>query len=118
MEESTLLKISLVSALVGIIIILFSAETITAPYLTIDNITKDHIDKTIRTGGLITSSKETPGLILINLKDSTGEITAIIFKDKNITISRYLPVEVTAKVVEYEDELELQIEEIKIISQE
>ncbi|MBU3940343.1 MAG: hypothetical protein KKH88_00225 [Nanoarchaeota archaeon] len=114
MEEKTLFKIAILSALAGILIILFLAENIGPTQLTIGNITKDYLDQTIQTAGLITSSKETPGLYIINLRDSTGELPAIIFKDENITITRYLPVKVIAKVIEYENELELQIEQMEI----
>ncbi|MBU1246282.1 MAG: hypothetical protein ABIJ20_03885 [Nanoarchaeota archaeon] len=116
MEEKTLFKTAILSALVGILIILFLAENIGPTQLTIGNITKDYLDQTIQTAGLITSSKETPGLYIINLRDSTGELPAIIFKDENITITRYLPVKVIAKVIEYENELELQIEQMEIIN--
>ena len=116
MEEKVLFKLALVSSLAGILVILFLAETIAPSYLTIGNITEEYLEQTIQTAGLITSSKETPGLYIINLKDSTGEITAIIFKDENITISRYLPVKVTAEVIEYENEIELQIEQMEIIN--
>ena len=116
MKEKTLFRLALISSLVGIFIILFLAETISPTHLMIGNITKDHLEQTINTAGVITSSKETPGLIIINLKDSTGEIIGIIFKDENFTIKRYLPVRVTAKVIEYENELELQIEQMIDIS--
>ena len=116
MDEKTLFKIAITSALIGILIILFLAENIGPTQLTIGSITKEHLEQTIKTAGFITSSKETPGLYIINLKDSTGELPGIIFKDENITISRYLPVEVIAKVIEYENELELQIEQIIDVS--
>ena len=118
MKEKTLFKIALFSSLIGIFIILFLAENISPTQLTIGNITKEHLEQTIKTAGVIASSKETPGLIIINLRDSTGEIMGIIFKDENITIERYLPVEVIAKVIEYKDELELQIEQIMDVSNE
>jgi len=116
MDEKTLFKIAIISALAGILIILFLAENIGPTQLSIGNITKEHLEQTIQTSGRITSSKETTGLYIINLKDSTGELPAIIFKDENITISRYLPVKVIAKVIEYENELELQIEQMTVLN--
>jgi len=86
MKEENLLKISLICSLFGILIILFIAENTNLPNSNIANLTKNQIDTKVSVSGSVNYITETPGLIILNVGDNTGNITVIIFKEDNLTI--------------------------------
>ncbi|MBT3408471.1 exodeoxyribonuclease VII large subunit [Candidatus Woesearchaeota archaeon] len=114
MKDDTLLKISLCCALTGILIILFIVENSEIPESNIANLTKANLDQTVSVSGQITRIVETPGLLIINLKDSTGEITAIIFKENNLTLRKNQIVTIEGTLIEYEGKLEIQSDLLKM----
>jgi len=114
MKDSTLLKISLCCSLLGILIILFIVENIEIPESNISNITKADLEKTVLISGRINYITETPGLFIIMLGDQTGNITAIVFKEENISLEKGQIIQVEGQVIEYQNKLEIQAELIKI----
>lgn len=114
MKDSTLLKLSIVCSLIGIFILLIISEKIDISKSNISAINKNTIDKKVKIKGYITSITETPGLYIMNIKDETGEITAIVFKEEPLDIKKGSIVEVEGKVLEYNDKLEISADLIKI----
>ena len=115
MEENTILKIALLVSLTGILVIIFISGSIEVKEYKIKEISKDLIDKEIKVSGIITRITETPGLLILNLKDSTGEITSIIFKEDPINLTENQEIEIQGKVKEYKNKLEI---EANLISSE
>jgi len=113
MKDETLLKISLCCTLLGILVILFIVENSEIPESNIGNITKDNLEQTVSVSGQITRITETPGLLILNLKDNTGEITAIIFKEDNLTLQKNEIITIEGKIIEYNGELEIQADLLK-----
>jgi RecJ-like exonuclease len=113
MKDETLLKISLCCSLVGILIILFIVENSEIPESNIANITKENLEQTVSISGQITRITETPGLLILNLKDGTGEITAIIFKEDNLTLQKNQIITIEGKIIEYDGKLEIQADLLK-----
>lgn len=114
MDEKTLLKVALFCSLMGILILIIISERITIPTHTINTINKTLIDKEIKINGEITTIKETPGLLILTVQDSTGKITVIIF-DKEITINKGDHVEIQGTVTEYKNILEIDAKIIRLI---
>ena len=114
MKDETLLKISFCCSLLGILIILFITENLEIPESNIANITKEDLDKTVSVSGKIGYITETPGLLIINLQDKTGNITAIVFKEENITLEKNQIITIEGRVIEYKDQLEIQADLLKI----
>lgn len=114
MNDSSLFKLSLICSLIGIFILIIISERIDISQSNISNITKNDIDKTVKIKGYITRLTETPGLYIMNIKDSTAEITTIVFKEDKINITRGSLVEVEGKVKEYNEILEINAELIKV----
>ena len=114
MKDNTLLKISLCCTLLGILVILFIVENSEIPESNISNLTKDNLGTTVSVSGKITRITETPGLLILDLSDSTGKITAIIFKEGNMTLQKNQIVTREGKLIEYEDKLEIQANILKI----
>lgn len=114
MNDNQLLKLSLICSLIGVFILIILSERIDISQSNIANITKDNVDKTVKIKGYITSFTETPGLYIMNIKDTTASITAIVFKEDQLNITKGSLVEVEGKVKEYNDILEINAELIKI----
>lgn len=115
MEESTIFKIALLFSLIGIFIILIVAETLEVKLYKISSITNENLDEKVKVIGKVTSIRETPGLIIIDLKDETGIIKVIVFKEDEININKDDNLEVIGKVIKYRNYLEIETESIKII---
>jgi len=113
MKDTTLLKISLCCSLLGILVILFITENIELPESNISNITREDLEKTVSISGRINYITETPGLLIITLEDNTGNITAIVFKEENITLEKGQIITLEGEVIEYKGQLEIQAELIK-----
>jgi len=114
MKESTLLKIALIGALVGIFIILFISEKIDLSESNIANITKSNLDQKVKIRGLVTKSYETPGLLILSIKDNTGTISVVVFKEENLTIDKNHVVEIYGTVTEYKEQIEILADEIRV----
>ena len=79
------------------------------------NITKDYLDKEVNIIGEVTNIRETPGLYIITLQDKTDSIPVVIFKEENLNLTRYQYLDISGKVVEYKNQLEVQAEVIKVL---
>jgi len=112
MKDPTLLKISLILSITGIFLLLFLLEYQEIKSYQIQNITKSQLDTQIKIQGTITSIKETPGLYILNVKDNSSIIPIIIFKESPLNLKKDMQVEITGKVQEYQDKLEIIADEI------
>lgn len=114
MDEKTLFKVSLIITLIGILILLAVSESIEVNESKISLISKKDIDKAVRLKGKITYIKETPGLFIFNLEDSSGKIKVIAFKQESFQLEKNSIVEIEGVVKEYNNELEVQADRIKV----
>ena len=114
MKEKDLLKVSLVFSLIGILIIFILTGTLEVERYNIGSLSKENLDDTVKVKGIIENYGETPGLYLINLKDDTGKITVVIFKDEELELQEGLEIEIVGDIVEYEDEIEIIAKEIVV----
>jgi DNA/RNA endonuclease YhcR with UshA esterase domain len=112
MNENTLLNISLMSSIVGILLILFITENIEPPEYKIKDITNNDIDKLVKITGELSILKETEGLYLLKLFDGESSIVIVAFKNEEIILNDNERVTIKGKIVEYNNEFELQAEEI------
>ena len=112
MKEKDLLKVSLIFSLIGILILFFLTYTIKVNLYEINSLSKDNLDDIVRVKGIVESYSETPGLYLVNLKDNTGKITVVVFKDEKLELQEGLEIEVIGQVVEYQNKLEIIAKEI------
>ena len=114
MNDSSLLKLSLICSLIGIFILIIISERINISESNIANITKNDVDKSVKIKGYITMLAETPGLYILKIKDSTAEITTIVFKEEQINITKGSLVEIEGKVKEYNEIIEINAELIRV----
>ncbi len=116
MEEKTLFNIALICALLGVLIILFVSESKNISDSNIADISSKDLDKEVKIKGYVILSRNLPGILILNIKDNTGNITVVAFKeDKDISINTSQVVEIIGTVKEYEGSLEIEASTINII---
>ena len=113
MNENSLLKISLVFSLIGIFTIFYISETTTINLSEISDLSKEDLDNKVRIKGEIISIGDTPGLMIVNVKDLTDQMTIILFKDNStINLERGKIIDITGTLTEYKNELEIIADQI------
>lgn len=113
MNENSLLKISLVFSLIGILTIFYISETTTINLSEISDLSKEDLDNKVRIKGEIISIGDTPGLMIVNVKDLTDQMTIILFKDNStINLERGKIIDITGTLTEYKNELEIIADQI------
>ena len=105
-------KTSLIISLLGILILLIYSENITLPTKNIQNITNKDVDKQIKIIGQVTRLTDLPGLMILNIKDNTEQMTVVVFKEEKLNINKNDFLEIQGKVAEYRGELEIIAEKI------
>lgn len=114
MKDSTLLKISLIVSIAGIFTILYIVESQNLSPIKLNELTKDQLDTIIKIEGKVTKVTKTPGLLILNIKDFSGTTKVIAFTSQESVIKEGMKVEAIGKVVEYQGNLEIIADEIKI----
>ena len=114
MNEIVLLRVSLIFSLIGILILFMLTYELKVKLYEINSLSKDNIDDVVRIKGIVESFAETPGLYLITLRDNTGKMTVVIFKDEKIPLQKNLEIEIIGSVVEYKDKIEIIAKQIVI----
>lgn len=115
MKESKLLKIAIIGALMGVIILSYISEKNYLVGSDIKEIANKTIDEKVKIKGYITSIQETPGLYILTVKDSSGSIKVVVFKEEKIDISNDDSIEVEGKVTKYKEEIEIIADVIRLI---
>ena len=111
MNDRLTFKITLTISLLGILV-LFMLPKPVSPLKQISEITEQEIDNSVRIIGQVIKIKDLPGIALLNIKDKTGEITVIIFKEEELKIKQNDFLEIEGKITEYKGEIEIQAERI------
>ena len=115
MEESILIKASLILALIGIAVLILISDKIEIKEYSLNEITKDILEKEIRVTGKISGIRETKGLYLLELEDKGRKVKVVVFKeDENLSFQRNQVIEVTGLVKLYKKELEIEAKKINI----
>ena len=116
--DDKLLRIALVTSLIGIIGLLIFTPTIEVKKVKIEDITRAMIDEEVCIDCVITdiSQSSTKSSYFLTINDGTGKMSLIVFekqaaeiKSNNFDIEDFndRKVEVTGKITEYNSELEL-----------
>ena len=115
MQEKTLLKISFITALIGLLVLLFILDKIELSNFSISNLSKNEIDKKVKIKAELLSIKETPGLYILEVKDFSGKISVIVFKDEPLNLNKGDVLEIEGQVTSYKDKVEIIAKKITII---
>lgn len=101
MKEKTLLKISLVITILGIIMLFFISKTLD---INENIISADNIDKEIKVTGLVTKVTETDKVTFLEIS-KPEKVTACVFDKVDIKVDDKVTVE--GELEEYNGKLEL-----------
>lgn len=112
MNQRIIFKSALCLSLAGMLLLFIYTENAQLKTTNISEIAKKHIDKYVKVQGQVTRVTDLPVILIFNLKDQTGEITIIIFKEEKINIKQNNFLQVEGKVTEYKGQLEIQAEKI------
>lgn len=105
MKEKTLLKISLISSLMGILLLLIISNKLEVNEKIISNIDETDIGSNLRISGVITNVKNIGSVMLIDIAQ-LEKMKVVVF-NSNITLNKGDYVEITGKIEEYKGSTEL-----------
>jgi len=110
MKDSTLLKISLIISILGILILFFIADNSKIKEVEVNKL-EHYKDKTVKIKGIIEEVTKTESATFIKVKQP-NLVEVVVFEALNLSKGNY--VEITGKVDEYNDEYEILADKIKV----
>ena len=105
MKEKTLLKISLIGSLAGILLLFIISGKLKVDEKVIAEIDETEFGSSVRISGVVADVKERGSVILINVAQ-LEQIEVVVF-NANITLNKGDYVEVTGSLGEYEGNMQL-----------
>lgn len=108
-----LLSLSLVSSILGILIISFLANNLEPNLKNISEIDERSLEEVVRVQGKIILVRKYETLSVFTLDDGTGKIDVVFYE--NIGLEKDKTVEVIGKVIEYKGKIEIEANKIKIL---
>ena len=110
------MKIALATSLLGLFSLYIISETFEPKIILISEVNEKMFDSYVRISGQISSARETEGLYILQVNDSSGKIEVIIYKEKEkLSFSRGQEVEVIGKVSEFRGKIQLEAADIRRI---
>ncbi len=112
MDERVLLRISLVSSLVGIFFLFIIVSFFTVEETAISGIPSSEEGTTVHVKGFVESVQNRKGIAIIEIAELKS-VSAVLFTSENVTLEKGQKVEVRGKVREYGGQMQLVIDELK-----
>ena len=116
MHDKEIFKITLTTTILGLIGLIILSGYVNPEELSVNEIDKSKIDNQVKVTGIIENYTITKtGTIIITLDDGSNVIKVVIFPSTSLNTTLYngMNITVTARVVEYNGEMELIIEKSK-----
>lgn len=116
MHDKEIFKITLTTTILGLIGLIILSGYVNPEELSVNEIDKSKIDNQVKVTGIIENYTITKtGTMIITLNDGSNVIKVVIFPSTSLNTTLYngMNITVTAKVVEYNGEIELIIEKSK-----
>lgn len=116
MKEKTLLKIALITSLVGLISLYFISSNIEIKETNIEKITLENKDEFVKLRGIVSRVINTEKVSILEITQPQ-KITVVLFKNKNTTtlIKEGNEVEIFGKVDEYKGKMEIIAEKVRVV---
>jgi RecJ-like exonuclease len=105
----SLIKYALITFLIGLILLFFLSQSIEPKLIKIADINSKMMDNYVKIQGEVVKSKQSSGITILTIKDSTESITAVSYQPLNASGN----VEILGKVTDYKGSLEIEIETLK-----
>lgn len=112
MKTKSLLKLALITAIFGTLVIVFLANNLEPPTISISDINEKMLDEWVSIQGRVVDEQIYGNLHIITVSDESASIRALLpektssFLENNVAI--------LGKVIEYRNELEVEISRIRI----
>ena len=117
MEEKTLFKIAIATSLVGLLILVIMAETLSSSDIRINDINHSHLDHNVKITGILAGKKDYKGIAIFNITDDSSSINAVMYKKAGKFSSSEFKkgdvLEIVGFVKEYNKALEIEASSIK-----
>lgn len=116
MHDKEIFKITLTTTILGLIGLIILSGYVNPEELSVNEIDKSKIDNQVKITGIIENYTITKtGTMIVTLNDGSDVIKVVIFPSTSLNTTLYngMNITVTAKVVEYNGEMELIIEKSK-----
>ena len=116
MHDKEIFKITLTTTILGLIGLIILSVYVNPEELSVNEIDKSKIDNQVKVTGIIENYTITKtGTMIITLNDGSNVIKVVIFPSTSLNTTLYngMNITVTARVVEYNGEMELIIEKSK-----
>lgn len=116
MKEQTLLRIALICAIIGVVVLFFISDNIEINEKNIDKINKDNVGEDVKLKGTISKISNLEDVVFIEL-EKPATITVVVFKDngKNLTLYKGDNVEIIGEIDEYNGKLEVIGQRIRVL---
>ena len=116
MKEKTLLKIALITSLTGLLALYLISSSIDIKESNIEKITIDSKDEFVKLKGFVSQVVNSEKVSILEITQPQ-KIKIVLFKNngKNLSISQGNEVEVFGKVQEYEGNMEIIAERIRVV---
>lgn len=114
MKTNSLLKLSLVVAILAILVIVLLANNLEPKTITISAINERMLDEWVKISGKVVDERTFENLKILTIDDGNATINAILREKENSSFL-YQHVIILGKVIEYKNELEIEISRIEIL---
>lgn len=109
-----LFKLALIVSFTGIFALFVISEKIEIPEKSIDELSENDIEKDVKIKGTVTKADNKDKIIVLEISQP-NTISVALFKEDNLTIEKGKEVEVIGQVDEFNNQLQLIANEIKVI---
>lgn len=120
MQDGTLLKLSLATSLIGLVLLFVFAQAIEAESVEIADVDKSSIGRNIELFVNVESFYSSNGNYFLKVSDKTGNITAVLFKQTAtnfdmVKLKKKQQIKLSGKISEYKGNLELIADKIEYV---
>lgn len=113
MKESLILKIALISSLIGLIALYLISSKIEIKDYKPPSLNKN-IGEDVKLNGIVTKITDRGNVVFIDVKHQ-NQVNVVLFTDKDIPLKAGDSVEITGTVQEYNGKTEIIAEEIRVV---
>jgi DNA/RNA endonuclease YhcR with UshA esterase domain len=116
MQEKTLLKIALITSLLGLLVLYLISDNIEIKEKNIEKITIENKDEFVKLRGIVNKVIDTEKVTIMEITQPQ-QITVVLFKNENKTmpIQQGNEIEIFGKVDEYEGKLEIIADRLRVV---
>jgi len=111
-----LTKICIISAIIGIILLVIISDKLEAPTYNIGSIKKEDINKPIKIIGTVKSATIRTSVATAEIEDNTGSINVVLFKPEKVKISKGSTLMISGKISLFEDKPQIYAETVKVVN--